>query len=476
MDYNTDDELSRRLKNADPARYNNFQIGEEILTKAKDNSDLAGLSKTKKKPAIFAGAGLAMVAAIALTISTIPSSEPEFLISLNRDSAPLNTDSKAATSENSSDKSLMWYPYYNYTYLPGATLSREAGKGNAYKFELTGSAEESLFKLAKVFSLSDTKIVKDPYQYDENNYAIGDYENYQKEIINLTWSGLGSWYYSNPSAYQGAVIDDGCILPGYGIDGTVSSDSEILEDKMDREEIPAPTLCDPKPPADLPSREEAVATALEVFAEVGFQAEEKNLNINIDEWGIYISGNKTVEGTPVSLDYAISWAGPDIAYASGVLATPVLAGEVPTISEYDAVSRVSDWIWWGGYPMDGDYFRLGGKAIAEPSPRSVETLPETPEKESDTGGSSEGASPSDGSRKPADSTSIDPIPPDLGDAPEIEEIEITFTKATKRLLLIWDSLGTPWLLPGYVFEAETSEYLGGTPVVAVDSKYIDLSY
>jgi hypothetical protein len=211
-----------------------------------------------------------------------------------------------------------------------------------------------------------------------------------------------------------------------------------------------------------------------VFAEVGFQAEEKNLNINIDEWGIYISGNKTVEGTPVSLDYAISWAGADIAHASGVLATPVLVGEVPTISEYDAVSRVSDWIWWGGYPMDGDYFKLEARAIAEPTPRGVETLPEELKNESDAGGSLDGVSPSDGAREPSDSISIDPIPPDLGDNPEIEEIEITFTKATKRLLLIWDSSGTPWLLPGYVFYAESSDYVGGTPVVAVDSKYIDL--
>jgi hypothetical protein len=478
MDYNTDDELIKRLRNADPARYNNFQIGEEILTQSTENQNSVKTSRGKKTPAIFAGAGLAMAAVVALTISAIPSSEPEFLISLSRDSAQAGDSRAAATLEDgAADKSLMWYPYYNYTYIPGDTLSKEPGVGNAYKFELTGAAEESLLKLAQIFGIMETNVVQDPYNYDKTNYAIGDYENYQDKLINLTWNGLGSWYYSDPTAYQQAVIDEGCILPGYETEGaTTSSEADLDSNEKPTSgiAIPAPRLCEPKPPIGLPTREEAVAIAIEVFSQTGFIVDEKDLIVSIDEWGVYISGNKNVEDTPVSLDYSISWAGPEIAYASGVLAKPVLMGSVPTISEYDAVSRVSDWVWWGAYPMDGTYSIMPIGAVTEPMPKSDIAGSETSIGESDTGGAEAGSIPSEGISEPSDPIAVDPIRPGLDKEPEIKEIEVIFTKATQRLLLIWDSNGTPWLLPGYVFEAETSEYVGGTPVVAVDSKYIDL--
>jgi hypothetical protein len=466
MDYNADDELIKRLRNADPARNHNFQIGEEILTQSTEPNKSAKTVRGKRTPTIFAGAGLAMAAVVALTISAIPSSEPEFLISLSRDSAQTGDSRASATLEDgAADKSLMWYPYYNYTYLPGDTLSKEPGEGNAYKFELSGSAEESLLKLAQIFRITDTNVVQDPYNYDKTNYAIGDYENYQDKLINLTWNGLGSWYYSDPTAYQQAVIDDGCILPGYGIDGTISSELDLDSGKKSEREILTPN-CEPQPPLGLPTREEALATAIKVFSQTGLSIAEKDLNVNMDEWGVYISGNKTVEGTPVSLDYSISWAGPEIAYASGVLAKPVLMGSVPTISEYDAVSRVSDWVWWGAYPMDGTYSIMPIGAVTEPMLRSDTEVSEPAIDGSDAGDSGAGSSPSEGI--------LEPIRPGLDEKPEIKEIEIVFTKATARLLLVWDSNGTPWLLPGYVFETETSEYIGGTPVVAVDSKYIDL--
>jgi hypothetical protein len=144
----------------------------------------------------------------------------------------------------------------------------------------------------------------------------------------------------------------------------------------------------------------------------------------------------------------------------------VLVKDVPLISAYDAVERLSDWIWFGSYPQDAGmgYPMITNKA----EPALVE-----PGFVSDMGDSSG----EEGSTDPSGGSS-DPSLPYEGDdwvVPEPVDLEVLFNKSTTRLLLVWDSNGTTWLLPGYVYETDVKDYYGMASVVAVDSSVINLN-
>lgn len=469
-----DYELYERIKKADPALQKNYQLGETVLTKAAEPKEKSTSHLTHFP--LLAGAASILIVAVGLTVVNLPSNDPQIIISLNADSGRAAQANSSDSAElGMEDRAMLLFPYYNYTYVAGDELSKESGFGNAYRFELNGDPKDKLNTLAEAFGLTDRKITQDPYAYDSNNYVIGDYINYETPLINLYWSGLGSWYFSNPAAYQQAVIDDECILPGYEIEGSVSEgNGESSEDQQVRKIDTY--LCNPTPPADLPTREEALDKASQIFNSLGVTIGKQDLKINIDEWSVYVYGNQKVEGRDVSLDFTIAWAGAEIASASGILATPVLAGEVKLISAYDAVSRVQDWVWWGSYPNSRDYLAEPAQARTESSLNGSMSDVEGSNFQTGAESSASSLNGSDDLREPnnGDASGGNPSKSVRGEEVEIEERTIIFNNSTQRLLLIWDSAGVPWLLPGYVFTSDSPDYIGEAPVVAVDKRSINL--
>ena len=469
MDKNFD-ELEQRLKKADPANNANITLGENVLTKAIKNGKS---STTSKRPtfgiATLAGLATASVAAVALVglnLTGLNTNNDEMLLSLSGEQGAGQQNAVMGAPESGvADKSMMWFPNYNYIYVAGEELSKEAGRGNAYKFELTGDPEAELKKLAKVFSLTG-EVTQDPYGYDKLNWAIGDYKNYNKAQINLYWNGMGSWYYSNPEANTststGCNIDSGTVSSE---DSPSTKDREVVGDKTEPGQDSYPN-CVFLPPTGLPTDSEALNEAYTLLTSTGADLEKESLTVFSDEWGVYVSGNQKVEGQEVSVNFSVSWAGPEVSYASGNLANIVLVKDVPLISAYDAVARLSDWIWFGSYPQDP------GMAYPMVMNKSDSAMIE-PGFVSDTGDSSGEESSTDPS-----GGSIDGSEPYEGDdwvAPEPEDLEVLFNKSTKRLLLVWDSNGTSWLLPGYVYSTDVKEYYGMASVVAVDSSVINLN-
>lgn len=465
-------ELEQRLRKADPAKNANIIIGEHVLTKAikKEGDSLAAPKWYTFKITALSGIATASVAAVALVglnLTGLNSNNDGMLLSLSGEQNTGQQNAIAGAPESgAADKSMMWFPNYNYINIAGEGLSKEAGRGNAYKFELAGAPEDELKKLANVFGVQGIA-AQDPYGYDKLNWVIGDYQNYMKPQVSLYWAGMGNWYYSNPEA--STSTSSGCSG-----DSTVSSDDststkerDITGDKVEPGQDTYPD-CVFLPPTGLPTESEALNEAYRILTATGADLEKGDLTVFSDEWGVYVSGNQKVEGQEVSVNFSVSWSGPEVAYASGNLAKIVLVKEVPLISAYDAVERLSDWIWFGSYPHNAGMGIAYPMAMNKSEPAVIE-----PGFVSDTGDSSGGEGSTDSSEGSTDGS--EPYQGDDWVAPEPEDLEVLFNKSETRLLLIWDANGTPWLLPGYVYSTDVKEYYGMASVVAVDSRVINLN-
>lgn len=345
---------------------------------------------------LFGGSGLLVVTIAAVLFGTPFSAPP--LIQLGV--APGGSEnSSSIVPEASEDKMMM--PYSTYEYLAGSELSSETGTGKVYRLVRTGNPESVLTKLAGVFGI-DGSVRPYPDSTDQNpGYFLGTSEDpwasdNQNPIISVWWTGSGSWnYYSSASE-------------------TISS-STCLEQDADGiclvwdEVSPTPEL--------LPTREESIAKALEIFNATGLPATESDLKVDYSEWGVFISAGLKVEGQPTSIEWYIGWSSTgEISYAGGHSVVAEEVGTFETISAVRAVDRLKDWRWFGSaatFYYD-KYF-----------------------------------DPSSGSNARTDQM-VEPEVPEGEVIPEPETVTLKILTAEKALVTIWDASGMVWLVPGLI--------------------------
>jgi hypothetical protein len=219
-------------------------------------------------------------------------------------------------------------------------------------------------------------------------------EDWSGPSIVLTWNGSGSWYYTDPAAYPEPIC----------------------------EEVPAPEGSG-KPPgfecvpavADLPlpSEAEAREMAWEKLTAAGLEAERSDINIlTNDEWGIGVSVASKVGGEPTALEWTMFWApGPVLASASGHSASAINRGEFETLSPFDTVERLASGSWWGAPAIDYDHLDEDFHAHDGPL---------------------------------------------VQDGPQ--ESTLTISAATSTSLLVWDSEGGQWIVPGYFLSFGEDEW------------------
>lgn len=464
------DDLLYRLKAADPAKRAEPKIGEQVIMNAmkeKIKSKKWGFPQFATLSGVATASAAALIVGIGLPAAVTASPEP--LLSLGAQGATNSEGSFAAGGSDSGmsqDRSMLWYQPYNYLYKPGALISQEPSKGNAYKFTLTGDGTAELESLKELFQL-DGKTTIDPYSYDKNHFFIGDIDNYNTESLSLHWTNLGSWYYSNPVSNNNISVPCGIGLDERAVESP-EKNSETGEDILEgapkpeeapiTEAVPVEPCMEMAPPANLPTSGEAKDAAYKLFSAAGVVLKASDISVSADEWGVSASYALVVEGEKTNVSYNASWYGEEITYASGSFAKPVLVQEVDMISAYDAIERVSDYRWWGSYYQDVmDY------AIAYSTSDKGSAISESPISES----------PISGSPSPVDANGGE-LSPEEWVEPAIETVEVVFDSSEQKLLMVWDANGDVWLLPGYVYKTTNDKYYGSAAVVAVEASLITL--
>jgi hypothetical protein len=408
------DELDQRLAKADPAKKRTApKLTEAILAEAiASDSKLTIrarfelLSQNLKRASLgFAVGGSAAVVAVAMVLTSAPTP----LIQLSGMQGARNSESAAAQMDVGSDKMMMPFNYFEF--IAGENLSDETGSGEVYKLVRQSTPEQVLENVAKVFGVEGS--IKKYPDFAETNpgyfFGLSDdpwgYDG-KNPVISLWWSGTASWNYSNPIAYPESKCEE------TDADGNCTTWEEFK---------PTPEL--------LPSREEALSKALEVFNATGLTVGAEDVRIEISDWGVNASASMTVAGSPTNVEWYLGWSSTGVlSYAGGhsVAAEPM--GTFDTISALSAVDRLSDWR-WSGSPSGLFYQRFQPRAVSEPA-SFVKTDDFVSEgSEGDT------------------SVSVDPMP---GTQPEPETLILTILEAESALLSVWDANGEVWLVPGWI--------------------------
>lgn len=392
-----------RLKKADPAT--DSPLGSDLIEGAIASGQVKAKA-ARKRNSLFAAVGSGALALSVVASLTLGQTSPAGLITLGQQQAASSSMAGRESSLMSSDKMMMINPFI-YSYVAGSGLSNETGKDRVYKLELDGDPDVLLAKLMRVFGVSGVTSQTIDVGGESKGYQMltaGEQDGLSKSI-NISWIGSGSWWFYDPSAYPQSV----CATFVKADDGTEYC--SIYE-----EQKPTPEL--------VPSVAEAKAEAVRVFKSIGFSVDAKNIRVSSDVWGAWASASMQLNGEDTPIEYSISWSSNGkLASVSGHSAKFVDKGEFKTISARDAVERISDWRYSGSI-SSSDY----EKYFAQNN--QVEPYDSTPTTKEGVDG--------DASLMPA----VEPTP---------TPVTVVINESVKTHVMIWDSLGNTWLVPGYIF-------------------------
>jgi hypothetical protein len=428
----------------------------------------------------FAGGATALVAAVAVTALVVGPG-------LSR--APLFTEAAAsAQTGNSSSANVptahgLFRLWADYHYHAGSNLSTSGGSGDVYQLTRSGSGSERITALASAFGIAGGDVVTDDSDPANPEFTIGAIDG-STPALYLTWSGTGDWSYSDedadpaltcpPTAASGAGASGSSGGSSSGASpGTSSSSSGPVS--------PPNCVSTDRPigPDKAPTGADARSQAQKIFAETGLNVSASDIQLMSDSSQTTATADLEVGGVKTALDWGVSWSSTGkISSAYGSSVAVVDRGSYGTISAADAVQRLSDSRWLGsaGPEYSGGirpFVMLGvggnkststgsapvpgtiSNSIATPAPTPVPTVVPTVQP---TAGPT--AAPTDvPTAVPTGVATPQPTPT----GPPI--INVTITTAAATLLLIWDSNGNGWLVPGYAMRVQDQSWISVVSLV-----------
>lgn len=443
------DNLDDRLRSSDPASGKTFSG----TTQAPDGSDSGNPLRdwwltTSTGARRSLGGGVAAAAAATVVLSTALSGLGGPLIQLADGS---QNQGAMSAAESSGDAKMMSMPYVSYEYIAGESLATTGGRGHVYRLELAGSPESVALSAAEHFGVDGPVERSQYFDAAYPAYFVGS-EDGMFPGVSVSWSGTGSWWYSNPAAYP----EQKCLA-----ERKVGKGSDAYMECLEYE--PAVT-------GKNPDGSETLALASEFFTAMDVSFAESDIVISVDEWSSYASVPLVVDGQPTAVEWSISWSGNgEISWAQGHSISVVDAGEYDTISDAAAVDRLADWRWYGsgpsalysGSPMlrssgvqydsvapaEGDAVDPSETTDTEPVPSESETPTEPVPTESAEPGEEPTVEPTEEPGvEPTIEPTVEPMP--LPSEPELEVQKVTIDSAKPALLMVWDQSGTVWLVPG----------------------------
>ncbi len=436
MNKPTDDSLDDRLRRSDPA-------GPDVKVSLKGLPQPEGAGRnpirdwwlttsTRVRRSLIGGVGVAAAASVVVAGTFGTASAP--LIVLASNSGPESMSSQSASVSDSK----MMMPYLSYEYVAGDNLSTSTGRGHVYRLDLAGTSESVLRNAANYFGVSGEPQKSQYFDAAWPTYVVGPEDGSAPSVM-VSWSGTGSWWYSNPAAYP----EQKCLQErrvGKGADSYIEC-----------------TEYEPSITGLNPDEAETRQLATEFFTAMGVSFESADITVMVDEWSSFASVALFVNGQKTAIEWSISWSGNgELSWAQGNAVTLVDAGEFNTVSDAAAVERLADWRWYGAGPTDYQ----GGMWMSR---SSVDPGFDVLDSDVATGEAVDPTEPAvDPTEEPVPSETTEPVPAET-EAPVVEPTEapiplptepempvqtITIDESQSVLLLIWDAAGNAWLVPG----------------------------
>src|SRR5690606_19505817 len=94
--------------------------------------------------------------------------------------------------------------WIDYQYLAGAGLGTDGGRGTVYELRRNGTPESVLRDAADALGLAGDVTESEWSSPEYPTYLIGSTDGTAPSLT-LNWSGVGEWWYSDPTAYPELV-------------------------------------------------------------------------------------------------------------------------------------------------------------------------------------------------------------------------------------------------------------------------------
>lgn len=420
------EEFLKRIKNADPVSQIEF---DENLIEVAIESGNRKAKAVRRRNSFLVAAGSGVLALSVFANLTIGPSAQTGLITLGaQQSAQTAAESKGLVGADgmASDKMMMINPFI-YEYVAGSGLSTDGSTGHVYKVELDGDADVVLANLMRIFGVKGTTTQTIDMGSSAPSYQMltaGSQDGSGKSI-NLSWTGSGSWWYSDPSAYPQAE----CLQM------TTPDEGEAYCSNYKEQ---------PATPELVPTTAEAKAEAIKIFKSIGFKVEATDIRVSSDNWGAWATASMQLNGEDTPIEYSISWSSiGKLASVSGHSMKFVDKGEFKTISAKRAVERLGDWRYTAS---------ISSSAYEKYFSNAQQVMP-----------------------LGSEINSKDMIEPEIGVGPVSEPspttVVVEINKAAKTHVMIWDAAGNNWLVPGFIFISDGS-YIN--PVFALEDGIVAL--
>jgi hypothetical protein len=284
-------------------------------------------------------------------------------------------------------------------------------------------------------------------------------------VLTVGADGMLNWYLSaTPTAVVGyACADSGVVSAGgtsYGggvaqvapagtvvVDAIPAPDSPATTPEAGgtATDVAVPDCPTPTPPVGVPTKDEALAKAKQLFADWGYDVNSYQFDQPYaDEWGASVNASLVLDGmkAPVMLSVGFGENG-SITYASGHLADPQRGADYPTIGAAAGLERLKT--------QQNQYVTMDGGGIAMGAPAGAKGV----------------------ATKTAIEPTIAPCEPEATSnncAPvSVDPIKVTLNSVKADLTMVWASDNTIWLLPAYTFGTADG---GLYSVIAVEDAFL----
>jgi len=285
-------------------------------------------------------------------------------------------------------------------------------------------------------------------------WAVGP-QDYSSAVLTVSPDGMHSWYLTaSPVTSVGYACASGTATvgavapPAVGAPDTTALPADagldtVAPDTATTEPVVSPDCPAPPPaPAGVPTKDEAVAKAKQLFADWGYDVNSYQFDdVYADQYGATVTAYLTLDGMRAPLQLSVGFGeNAAVTFASGFFGVPQRGADYPTVGPaagLDRLNKQQDNLIGG--PGEGRGVRGINQVAPEPA---IAVAPCTSE-----AAAADNCSPVDASQPVT--VSLNSVKPDL--------------------TMVWDADNTIWLLPAYTFGTADG---GLYTVIAVDDAYI----
>lgn len=402
------DEVERKLKNADA---DSPELSPSIL----DDATQASKPTTSNPNATrFAITSVAGIAAVALFASSVPSTDPPlFVLAANNSANQVSQESAITDGSIASDSLPTWLNQFEYT--AAESLSDLTGEGVVYELVLDETPSKRLEEFAAVFNQQGNVALEEWSTEYFPSYKLETEEAY----FSLYWHGSGIINYSSKRNW----LSEECYLTDDELEG------------VDRQTAPS-SGCEFLPTEEMPSEQILAQEAFEIISNAGYRGTLEDIEIERYQWGAEAFASTSVNGDKTAIEWYLAWDQTgQISNVSGHLARAVNVGMFNTVSPKEAVSRIDQGYWFGA-PARTFYADFNQQSISSSMDSGLS--------------SSSAVLPPDDVEINSDNLEMLPVEPISGSDGEPKKISIE--NSVPATLLIEDSVGTGWLVPGHLLQ------------------------